>query len=144
MKKGFTLVEIMVVIAIFAILAAAMVPAYEKITKRYKESAEEDEINNIAITMTNIVCLEKSEKTPEQIAADDRANKTISEMKEKIRIGREANRKAMQLEEERKSYGVERAFEIDGYTIYRIHCGSYYIVVPKAIESTNSVVTVNR
>jgi len=132
MKKGFTLVEMMVVIAIIAILVAALIPAFEHMRAALRNNSEN--LEDSAITNTiNTMSLEKSEKTPEQIEEESR-------IKEKIRIGREANRKAMQLEKERKAYGFERAFEIDGYTVYRIFCGSYhFIAIPKTIESTNSV-----
>lgn len=138
MKKGFTLIELLVVIAIIAILVAALFPAFEHMRAVIREKKLRNLEDNSITNTINTTCLEKSEKTPEQIEEEYR-------IKEKIRIGREALRKAMKLEEERKLYQVKRAFEVDGYTIYEVYYGGFhFIAIPKPIESTNCMCAGNR
>ena len=45
-KKGFTIVELVVVIAVIAILAAVMIPTFSNITKEAKKSALLQEAKN--------------------------------------------------------------------------------------------------
>ena len=47
-QKGFTLVELLIVIIVLAILTGISIPAYRAITVRAKESAVETEMTNIA------------------------------------------------------------------------------------------------
>jgi len=45
-KKGFTIVELVIVIAVIAILAAVLIPTFSGITNRAKESARMQETRN--------------------------------------------------------------------------------------------------
>ena len=47
-KKGFTIVELVIVIAVIAILSAVMVPTFTGIVKKAKESAAMQEANTAA------------------------------------------------------------------------------------------------
>lgn len=46
-KKGFTIVELVVVIAVIAILAAVMIPTFSNITKEAQEAARDQEAKSI-------------------------------------------------------------------------------------------------
>ena len=46
-KKGFTIVELAIVVAVIAILAAVMIPTFGGITKSAKEAARDMEAKNI-------------------------------------------------------------------------------------------------
>ena len=46
-KKGFTIVELVVVIAVIAILAAIMIPTFSGVTQRAEEAARDEEAMNI-------------------------------------------------------------------------------------------------
>ena len=47
-QKGFTLVELLIVIIILAVLTGVSIPVYRLITARARESAVENEMTNIA------------------------------------------------------------------------------------------------
>lgn len=47
-KRGFTIVELVIVIAVIAILSAVMVPTFSGVVRKAKESAAMQEANNIA------------------------------------------------------------------------------------------------
>ena len=46
-KKGFTIVELVVVIAVIAILAAIMIPTFSGVTKNAEETARDQEAKSI-------------------------------------------------------------------------------------------------
>lgn len=46
-KKGFTIVEIVIVIAVIAILAGVLIPTFAGVTKKAKESAALQEARNL-------------------------------------------------------------------------------------------------
>ena len=46
MKKGFTIVELVIVIAVIAILAAVLIPTFTSVTEKAKESAALQEARN--------------------------------------------------------------------------------------------------
>lgn len=47
-KKGFTLVEIMIVVVIIGLLAAMAIPAFQKVRKESRESAIENDARQLA------------------------------------------------------------------------------------------------
>ena len=46
-KKGFTIVELVVVIAVIAILAAVLIPTFSGVTARAQETARDQEAKNL-------------------------------------------------------------------------------------------------
>ncbi len=46
-KKGFTIVELVIVIAIIAILAAVLIPTFSNVIKRANESADIQAVRNM-------------------------------------------------------------------------------------------------
>lgn len=59
-KKGFTIVELVVVIAVIAILAAVLIPTFGGITEKAKDSSRDQEAKN-AFTNYLVAC----DATPE-------------------------------------------------------------------------------
>ena len=59
-NKGFTLVELIIVIAIIAVLSAAIAPQYIKWVENSKESADEANLGNVL----SAVQVEAAETTP--------------------------------------------------------------------------------
>ncbi len=51
-KKGFTIVELVIVIAVIAILAAVLIPTFTSVTDRAKESAALQEARNAYTVIT--------------------------------------------------------------------------------------------
>lgn len=49
-KKGFTIVELVIVIAVIAILAAVLIPTFTTVVKSSRESAVKEEARNSVIT----------------------------------------------------------------------------------------------
>ena len=46
-KKGFTIVELVIVIAIIAVLAAVLIPTFANVVKKAKESADNQTAKNL-------------------------------------------------------------------------------------------------
>lgn len=128
MKKGFTLVELMIIISIIAMLAAIAIPSFIKSreeTRRKRQAYIEME-SKIANEINSRVDLEKTDKTTEQITKEN------NERAEKIRLINET----LKLANERAAYIPERLFEIDGVIVYRANDhqhGLFYFTVPKGI-----------
>ena len=66
-KKGFTIVELVIVIAVIAILAAVMIPTFSGIVDRANKSAALQEVKN-AYTSTLVAELETEETTDDVIS----------------------------------------------------------------------------
>ena len=66
-KKGFTIVELVIVIAVIAILAAVMIPTFSGIVDKAKNSAALQEVKN-AYTATLVAELETEETTDDVIS----------------------------------------------------------------------------
>lgn len=69
-KRGFTLVEIMIVVAIIALLAAIGAPSYIRARKRAQSSRILDELRVLESAMTEYA-LETAKKTGDPITFDD-------------------------------------------------------------------------
>lgn len=116
MKKGWTLVESMIVVSVIGILMAIAIPSMAKIKKEQKEQKEKQEAlaKNIKTTNTaqnlpkNLFPLEKED--PEQLAK----NKIDLQTANKLSAERAA----------RANYGVKKIFEVDGVSFYRSEDGS--------------------
>ena len=52
MKKGFTIVELVIVIAVIAILAAVLIPTFTSVTEKAKESAALQQARNAQTAIT--------------------------------------------------------------------------------------------
>lgn len=50
-QKGFTLVELLIVIIILAVITGIAIPVYRSITSRARESAVEEQMTNIATAL---------------------------------------------------------------------------------------------
>lgn len=65
-KKGFTLVELIVVIAVIAVLAGVSIPAYFYITNQAKQSADEQAVDQMN-TLAQISSIESGEVSDKEI-----------------------------------------------------------------------------
>gem|GEM_PF-2260550 len=68
MKKGFTLIELMIVVAIIAILAMIAVPMYQRYIERSRNSASQSMLQQIALAQ---VALDTAPENPEQYQDSD-------------------------------------------------------------------------
>ena len=63
-KKGFTIVELVIVIAVIAILAAVLIPTFASVTEKAKKSAALQEATS-AVTAITVYDLDQDAATPE-------------------------------------------------------------------------------
>jgi prepilin-type N-terminal cleavage/methylation domain-containing protein len=63
-KKGFTIVELVIVIAVIAILAAVLIPTFASVTDKAKKSAALQEATS-AVTAITVYDLDQDAATPE-------------------------------------------------------------------------------
>lgn len=79
-QKGFTLIELMIVVAIIGILAAIAIPAYQNYTKKASESACLGEVKGIANQQYVLMNDPEGDKsnTKAQIEVMNRACKTLT------------------------------------------------------------------
>ena len=75
MQKGFTLIELMIVVAIIGILAAIAIPAYQDYTTRAKVT---EAVNAMAPAKTSVSEFYISQGSMPQLAADAGFNQTIN------------------------------------------------------------------
>lgn len=62
-KKGFTIVELVIVIAVIAILAAVLIPTFVSLVNRANVSADEQNVTN----MNTILAVESVDGAPENV-----------------------------------------------------------------------------
>ncbi|MBQ8414379.1 MAG: type II secretion system protein [Clostridia bacterium] len=80
-KKGFTIVELVIVIAVIAILSAVLIPTFGGIVDKANESARDQEARN-AFTEYLIVCDATPDKTAFIVVTDDSGVKYYYDIKD--------------------------------------------------------------
>ena len=71
-KKGFTIVELVIVIAVIAVLAAVLIPTFVSLTKKANLSADQQMVRNMNTTLAVEGTLEKFENAGDAINALNR------------------------------------------------------------------------
>ena len=82
-KKGFTLIELMAVIAIIAILAAVLVPTVSGYIERSKKTAVITQVRNVVSAVETYNATAKSSDKLE-VSTNPAKNPTLSEIREKV------------------------------------------------------------
>ena len=62
-KKGFTIVELVIVIAVIGILSAVLIPTFSNVTKNAKKAALDQELKGIVTTITQVEGGDLTERT---------------------------------------------------------------------------------
>lgn len=70
-KKGFTIVELVIVIAVIAILAAVLIPTFSSVTQSAKESAARQQARSGMQSILNLTEATMSEKTQFLVSEND-------------------------------------------------------------------------
>jgi len=113
MRKGFTLVELLIVITIIALLSAIAIPSYMKDKKDKEEAISDKE------------ALVEARKPLEKLESNSViATYMTSEQKLEFKIK----------EKERTDCHLHRLCEVDGYTVYSVYScesGTKVIAIPK-------------
>lgn len=79
-KKGFTLIELIVVIAILGILAAVLMPKFGGFTDKAKKSSLSTDARNIHVSLTALEAELGHYPSGTEVAADAETTKSIGEI----------------------------------------------------------------
>ena len=123
-KKGFTIVELVIVIAVIAILAAVLIPTFSSLVKTAQTSSDVNLVKNLNTSLTTSEILDGKNETITDALNDvkedgfDVTKLTPTNSDNEILWDEESNRFVLYVDEEYESCGSE--VEVDESKLYKL------------------------
>ncbi|MBN2620161.1 prepilin-type N-terminal cleavage/methylation domain-containing protein [candidate division WOR-3 bacterium] len=81
MRKGFTLIELMVVVVIIGILAAIAIPNFMRMQQRAKESSTKNNMHTLQLTVEDFSTLNNGAYPSDNTVPTSESNETLEDLK---------------------------------------------------------------